>query len=274
LLKRFRPSAVFSMGGYVAAPVMAAALISGIPLVVMEPNALPGLANRRVAGRVYRALVGFEATQAWFPRGKCEVTGVPVRPEFFDIAPKRDGVFTVLITGGSRGARTLNRASLESWSLFRESKRPFRIVHQTGGAEYESLTKAFSMAGVEGEVVPFIRNMPEAFANADVVVGRAGAGSVNEIAAAGMVSVLVPLPFAADDHQRRNAEVLVNAGAARMVPDGEMNGARLFQEVESLRNNPEQLEMMRARVRQFARPGAAERAAEVLEEAAATKKKL
>jgi UDP-N-acetylglucosamine--N-acetylmuramyl-(pentapeptide) pyrophosphoryl-undecaprenol N-acetylglucosamine transferase len=274
LLKRFRPSAVFSMGGYVAAPVMAAALISGIPLVVMEPNALPGLANRRVAGRVYRALVGFEATQAWFPRGKCEVTGVPVRPEFFDIAPKRDGVFTVLITGGSRGARTLNRASLESWSLFRESKRPFRIVHQTGGAEYESLTKAFSMAGVEGEVVPFIRNMPEAFANADVVVGRAGAGSVNEIAAAGMVSVLVPLPFAADDHQRRNAEVLVNAGAARMVPDGEMNGARLFQEVESLRNNPERLEMMRARVRQFARPGAAERAAEVLEEAAATKKKL
>jgi UDP-N-acetylglucosamine--N-acetylmuramyl-(pentapeptide) pyrophosphoryl-undecaprenol N-acetylglucosamine transferase len=106
------------------------------------------------------------------------------------------------------------------------------------------------------------------------VVGRAGAGSVNEIAAAGMVSVLVPLPFAADDHQRRNAEVLVNAGAARMVPDGEMNGARLFQEVESLRNNPKGLEMMRARVRQFARPGAAERAAEVLEEAAATKKKL
>jgi UDP-N-acetylglucosamine--N-acetylmuramyl-(pentapeptide) pyrophosphoryl-undecaprenol N-acetylglucosamine transferase len=274
LLKRFRPCAVFSMGGYVAAPVMAAALISGIPLVVMEPNALPGLANRRVAGRVYRALVGFEATQAWFPQGKCEVTGVPVRPEFFDIAPKRDGVFTVLITGGSRGARTLNRASLESWSLFRESKRPFRIVHQTGAAEYESLAKAFSMAGVEGEVVPFIRNMPEAFANADVVVGRAGAGSVNEISAAGMVSVLVPLPFAADDHQRRNAEVLVNAGAARMVPDGEMNGARLFQEVESLRNDPEQLEMMRARVRQFARAGAAERAAEVLEEAAAMKKKV
>jgi UDP-N-acetylglucosamine--N-acetylmuramyl-(pentapeptide) pyrophosphoryl-undecaprenol N-acetylglucosamine transferase len=274
LLKRFRPSAVFSMGGYVAAPVMAAALISGISLVVMEPNALPGLANRRVAGRVYRALVGFEATKAWFPRGKCEVTGVPVRPEFFDIAPKRDGAFAVLITGGSRGARTLNRASLESWSLIRESKKPFRIVHQTGAAEYESLAKAFSVAGVEGEVVPFIRDMPEAFANADVVVARAGAGSVNEIAAAGMPSVLVPLPFAADDHQRRNAEVLVKAGAARMVPDREMNGERLFQEVETLRNDPEQLEMMRARVRQFARAGAAERAAEVLEEAAAMKKKV
>jgi UDP-N-acetylglucosamine--N-acetylmuramyl-(pentapeptide) pyrophosphoryl-undecaprenol N-acetylglucosamine transferase len=274
LLKRFRPGAVFSMGGYVAAPVMAAALLSGIPLVVMEPNALPGLANRRVAGRVYRALVGFEATQAWFPKGKCEVTGVPVRHEFFDIAPKRNGVFTVLITGGSRGARTLNRASLESWSLFREGERPVRIVHQTGAAEYESLAKAFAVAGVEGEVVPFIRDMPEAFANADVVVARAGAGAVNEIAAAGMASVLVPLPFAADDHQRRNAEVLVKAAAARMVPDGEMNGARLFREIESLRNDPEQLERMRNRVRQFARPGAAERAAEILEEAAVAKKKL
>ena len=272
LLRRFRPGAVFSMGGYVAAPVMAAALMSGIPLVVMEPNALPGLANRRVAGRVYRALVGFEATQAWFPQGKCELTGLPVRPEFFDVKPKRDGVFTVLITGGSRGARTLNRASLESWSLFRESGRPVRIVHQTGAAEYESLVKAFSLAGMEGEAVPFIRDMPEAFGSADVVVARAGGGAVNEIAAGGMASVLVPLPFAADDHQRRNTEVLVNASAARMVPDREMNGARLFQEIESLRNDPEELKRMRNRVRQFARPGAAERAAEILEEAAIGKK--
>jgi UDP-N-acetylglucosamine--N-acetylmuramyl-(pentapeptide) pyrophosphoryl-undecaprenol N-acetylglucosamine transferase len=273
-LKRFRPGAVFSMGGYVAAPVMAAALLSRIPLVVMEPNALPGLANRRVAGRVYRALVGFETTKAWFPQGRCEVTGLPVRPEFFHIPPKREGAFTVLITGGSRGARTLNRASRESWILFRESKTPVRIVHQTGAAEYESLAKAFAGAGLEGEVVPFIRDMPEAFANADIVVARAGAGSVNEIAAAGMASVLVPLPFAADDHQRKNADVLVKAAAARMVPDGEMNGTRLFQEIESLRGDREQLDAMRARVRQFAKPGAAERAAEILEEAAAGKKKL
>ncbi|MGI8960040.1 MAG: undecaprenyldiphospho-muramoylpentapeptide beta-N-acetylglucosaminyltransferase [Bryobacteraceae bacterium] len=274
LLKRFRPGAVFSTGGYVAGPVMAAALICGIPLIVMEPNALPGLANRRVAGRVYRALVGFEATRAWFPRNKCEVTGLPVRPEFFHIPPKRDGLFTVLITGGSRGARTLNQASLESWRLFRESGRPVRIVHQTGATEYEPLAKAFSAAGVEGEVVPFIRDMPEAFMNADIVVGRAGAGAVSEIAAAAMASVLVPLPFAADDHQRRNAEVLVNAAAARMVPDAEMNGTRLFREIESLRENRGQLDAMRARVRQFAKPGAAERAAEILEEASIAKKSL
>jgi len=273
-LRRFRPQAVFSMGGYVAGPVMAAALVCGIPLIVMEPNAVPGLANRRVARRVYRALIGFEATRAWFPEGKCEVTGLPVRSEFFDIQPKREGTFSVLITGGSRGSRTLNRAALESWPIFSESHTPVRVVHQTGAAEYKALANAFAAAEMQGRVVAFIRDMPEAFAQTDVVVGRAGGGAVNEIAAAGMASILVPLPFAADDHQRKNAEVLVEAGAARMVPDREMDGARLFREIEFLRHDREELERMRDRVRQFARRGAAERAAEILEEAATAKKKF
>jgi UDP-N-acetylglucosamine--N-acetylmuramyl-(pentapeptide) pyrophosphoryl-undecaprenol N-acetylglucosamine transferase len=195
---------------------------------------------------------------------------LPVRPEFFHVEPKRNGRFTVLITGGSRGARTLNRASRESWRLFRESGSPVRIVHQSGAAEHEALAKEFAGAQVEGQVVPFLSNMAEAFAQSDLVVARAGAGAVSEIAAAGMPSVLVPFPFAADDHQRRNAEAFVEAGAARMVADGEMNGERLFREVEELRQNPDELERMRNRVRAFARPGAAERAAEVLEEAAKT----
>ncbi|MGA8027159.1 MAG: undecaprenyldiphospho-muramoylpentapeptide beta-N-acetylglucosaminyltransferase [Bryobacteraceae bacterium] len=268
LLRRFDARAVFSMGGYVAGPVMIAAALSAIPLVVMEPNAIPGFANRRIARRVYRALVGFESTRKWFPADKCEVTGLPVRPEFFRVQPKDSGVFTVLITGGSRGARTLNRASRGSWGLFREAGTPIRIVHQTGAAEHEPLAKEFETAGIDGEIVPFIRNMAEAFAGADLVVGRSGAGAVNEIAAAGMPSILIPLPFAADDHQRRNAEALIAVGAARMVPDGEMDGERLFREVEHLRRNAEELERMRERVRRFAKPGAAERAADVLEEAA------
>lgn len=272
LLKRFQPRAVFSMGGYVAGPVMAAATISSIPLVIMEPNAVPGLANRKVARRVYRALVGFESTRAWFPAGNCEVTGLPVRSEFFEVQPKRNGPFTVLITGGSRGARTLNRASLESWKLFRENNIPVRILHQTGVDEYESLAKEFTISGLEGEVVPFVRNMPEFFTRADLVITRAGGGAINEIAAARMPSILVPLPFAADDHQRRNAETLVDAGAARMVLDREMTGTRLFEEIENLRQNREELERMRCHVRQFAKPGAAERAAQVLEEAAETRK--
>jgi UDP-N-acetylglucosamine--N-acetylmuramyl-(pentapeptide) pyrophosphoryl-undecaprenol N-acetylglucosamine transferase len=268
LLGQFQPQAVFSTGGYVAGPVMVAALARRIPLIVMEPNGIPGLANRRVGGRVYRALLGFESASKWFPAGKSEITGLPVRPEFFEVQPKRSGPFTVLITGGSRGARTLNRASRASWSLIREAGAPVRIVHQTGAAEYDALASEFRNAGVAGEVVPFIRNMAEAFANADLVIGRAGAGAVNEIAAAGMPTVLVPLPFAADDHQRSNAESFVEAGAARMVLDRDMNGRRLFEEIEKLRQNPGELHEMRQRVRQFAKARAAERAAEVLEQAA------
>lgn len=268
LIRRFQPQAVFSMGGYVAGPVMLAALSRRIPLIVMEPNAIPGLANRKLGRRVHRALLGFESAARWFPAGKSEVTGLPVRPEFFAVEPKRSGQFTFLITGGSRGARTLNRASRESWSLFREAGVPVRIVHQTGAAEQEALAREFQGAGIDGEVVTFIRDMPRAFAEADLVIGRSGAGNVSEIAAAGMPSVLVPFPFAADDHQRRNAEILVEAGAARMVLDAEMNGERLFREVETLRHNPAELDDMRARVRQFAKPGAAERAADMLEEAA------
>lgn len=267
-LQRFGAHAVFSTGGFVAGPVMAAAVLRRVPLIVMEPNAIPGFANRRVAGRVYRALIGFESTRKWFPTGKSEVTGLPVRPEFFGVQPKQGGTFTVLITGGSRGARTLNRASRECWPLLKESGAPIRIVHQTGAAEHEELARQFATAGVEGEVVPFIRDMPEVFAQADLIVSRAGAGAVNEIAAAGMPSIFVPLPFAADDHQRRNAEAFVQAGAARMVLDAEMNGQRLFREIEDLRRNPADLDRMRTSVRQFARPGAAERAADLLEEAA------
>ncbi len=267
-LRRFRARAVFSTGGYVAGPVMLASLMGRVPLVVMEPNAIPGFANRRVSGRVYRALLGFESTRRWFPPKRSEVTGLPVRPEFFSVRPKQEGVFTVLITGGSRGSRTLNRASRDSWPLFRELATPIRIVHQTGAAEHETLATEFRSAGLAGEVVPFIRNMAQAFAGADLVIGRAGAGSVNEIAAASMPSVLVPFPFAADDHQRKNAEALAEVGAARMVLDAEMTGERLFREVEALLKNPEELARMRKRAHGFAHPGAAERAADVMEEAA------
>jgi UDP-N-acetylglucosamine--N-acetylmuramyl-(pentapeptide) pyrophosphoryl-undecaprenol N-acetylglucosamine transferase len=267
LLRRVRAHAVFSTGGYVAGPVMLAAVLARIPLIVMEPNAVPGFANRRIAGRVHRALLSFESTRAWFPAGRSEVTGLPVRPEFFALRAKQGGTFTLLITGGSQGARTLNRASRESWPLFRQNGSPLRLIHQSGPAERAALAQEFSAVGLEGEVVPFIGNMAAAFGEADLVVSRAGAGTFTEIAAAAVPSILVPLPFAADDHQRRNAERLVEAGAARMVLDSEMNGSRLFREVEALRRNPETLADMRGRVRSFARPQAAERAAALLEEA-------
>ncbi len=270
ILRHFRPAAVFSTGGFVAGPVSVSALLLGTPLIIMEPNAVPGVANRKIGKRVYRALLGFEETRKWFPPLASEVTGLPVRKEFFANRLKDSGPFTVLITGGSRGARTLNRAGRESWPLFRDSASPVRIIHQTGAAEYEALSEAFRESGLDGEVVPFISDMAAAFREADLVVGRSGAGGVNEIAAAGMPSVLVPFPFAADDHQRRNAEALAREGAARMILDPELTGERLFSEIEALREHPESLARMREQVKRFAKPGAAERAADVLEEAAAS----
>lgn len=268
VLRSVRPDAVFSTGGYVTGPVMLAAILRRVPLVILEPNATPGLANRAVRRFVYCALLGFESTRRWFSDSRSEVLGLPIRSEFFRIERQPHDRFTILVTGGSLGARTLNRASRESWSLFRQVRDSIRILHQSGPREHELLRDEFRKSGLEGEVVPFIPDMPKAFAQADLVVARAGAGSVNEIAAGGMASVLVPLPFAADDHQRRNAEALVQAGAASMVLDAELDGKRLFEEVEKLREAPAILERMRAEARKFAKPDAALRAADILESAA------
>ena len=262
-------AAVFSMGGYVAGPPVIAALASGVPVVVMEPNAVPGFTNRRIAMYVRRALIAFPETARYFPFGRTEVTGLPVREEFFSIPPKPcEGKFTLLITGGSQGSRTLNRAARESWPLFREVGLALRIIHQTGPGAYEEWRAAFEASGLEGEVLPFIADMPAAFAQADLVVCRSGAGAVAELAAAGKPSVLSPFPFAADQHQLRNAEAFARAGAARLVEDGEMTGERLFEAVAQLAADPAGLARMGAAARGLAHPGAARRAAEVLEEVA------
>ena len=258
--------AVFSMGGYVAGPPVLAALARRKPVVVMEPNAIPGFTNRRIARFVARAAVNFPETARFFPRGRTEVTGMPVRDAFFRIAPRRRGtVLQVLVTGGSQGSRTLNRALGQCWPVLRHRGTRVRIVHQTGAADYESVRAAFAMSGVDGEVAPFIRDMPGAFAQADLVICRSGAGTVSELAAAGKPSILVPFPFAADDHQTRNAEAMAGAGAARMVADRDCNGERLANTIEEVGGN---LERMGEAAKRLARPGAAVRAAEILEEEA------
>lgn len=264
VLDRVRPAAVFSMGGYVAGPVLLAALWKRIPAVVMEPNAVPGFTHRKLARFVARALVSFPETARWFPGQGTEVTGLPVREEFFALQPKPRGQkLTVLITGGSQGSRTLNRAAEESWPLW--PKGSVRLIHQTGPAACEEISSKFRLAGVEGEVQPFLSDMPAAFASADLAVSRAGMGAVSELAAAGKPSILVPLPTAADQHQLHNAEALARAGAARLVLDAELNGRRLVDEVLKLAGDAGALETMGQAARAFAKPGAARRAAEVLE---------
>jgi UDP-N-acetylglucosamine--N-acetylmuramyl-(pentapeptide) pyrophosphoryl-undecaprenol N-acetylglucosamine transferase len=260
-------AAVFSMGGYVAGPPVMAALVARKPVVVMEPNAVPGFTNRVISRFVSRALISFPETAAFFPKGRTEMTGLPVREEFFRIEPKAPGsVLNLLITGGSQGSRTLNTAARESWPLFHEARIPVRIVHQTGTQAFEQISSDFAQSGLEGEIVPFIADMPAAFAAADLVICRAGAGTVSELAAAGRASVLVPFPFAADDHQTRNAEAMQRGNAARMIRDAEMTGEMLYKTVKALESAS--LSQMGQAARRFAKPGAAMRAADILEEVA------
>jgi UDP-N-acetylglucosamine--N-acetylmuramyl-(pentapeptide) pyrophosphoryl-undecaprenol N-acetylglucosamine transferase len=264
LLKADRPAAVFSTGGYAAGPVLLAALWQRIPIVILEPNAVPGFTHRRLARYVDRALVSFESAAKWFPQGRAEVTGLPVRDEFFQVPDKPVSIpLTVLITGGSQGSRTLNRAAQESWPMW--DKASVRLIHQTGRAAYDELAPRFRSSGAPGDITAFLDDMPGTFAQADLVVTRCGMGAVSELAAAGKPAILVPLPGASDQHQLRNAEAFAEAGAGVIVLDREMNGARLVEEVNKLISHPERLREMAASARCFARRGAAQRAAEILE---------
>jgi UDP-N-acetylglucosamine--N-acetylmuramyl-(pentapeptide) pyrophosphoryl-undecaprenol N-acetylglucosamine transferase len=268
ILDRLRPHAIFSMGGYVAGPVLIAASYKRIPIAMMEPNTVPGFAHRRLARYAACALLSFEETARWFPKARTEITGLPIREEFFAVPAKSPGAaITVLITGGSQGSRTLNRAVEESWPLW--PKASVRLIHQTGARMYDELAQRFRASGIEGEISPFLAAMPQAFAAADIVVSRAGMGAVSELAAAGKPSLLVPFPGASDDHQLHNARAMEKAGAARLVLDREMNGARLVEEVSRLTADPQLLTAMGTAARAFAKPGAARRAADILEGLAA-----
>jgi UDP-N-acetylglucosamine--N-acetylmuramyl-(pentapeptide) pyrophosphoryl-undecaprenol N-acetylglucosamine transferase len=254
-------SGVFSMGGYVAAPVMIAAWLRRIPIVIMEPNAMPGVTNSRFGKIARKVLVSFQEAAEHFPKDKVEVTGLPVRREFFEI-PDREPQqqLTVLITGGSQGSRRLNQAVEEAWPLL--GNMGVYLIHQAGKTDYDAVLTKFRAQSVAGQLLPFISDMPEAFSQADVVVCRSGAGTVSELAAAGKPSILVPFPFAADDHQMHNAKALEKIGAAVVVRDQEMSGARLARELAKL--DAERLKSMGAAARTFAKPGAALRAAETL----------
>ncbi len=235
------PHAVFSMGGYVAGPASLAALVSGVPLVIMEPNAVPGFTNRHIARWVTRALVTFPETETYFPTGLAEVTGRPVREEFFAITPKPEGsTFTVLITGGSQGSRTLNNAARESWPLFKSAGTRVRLIHQTGQAMFDELKNEWERTGLSGEIRPFISDMPAAFAQADLIICRSG-GTVSEVAAAGKPSVMIPFPFAADQHQLKNAQAFERAGACRVFLDKEWTGQNLFYMTNEFMANRKQL---------------------------------
>lgn len=255
ILREFAPDLIFSIGGYASGPTVVAGWLRRTPCVLLEPNAIPGLTNRLLGRLATRVCVGFPRTVASFPEGKAVCTGNPVRWNAADLPATtnlegKTARFTVLIIGGSAGARRLNQtlpyafASLNQQADSAGSFCPLRIIHQTGKAAYAEVTHVYEQLGVQAEVVAFIESMDAAYAAADLVICRAGATTVAELTALGKPAIFVPYPYAADDHQRANAQVLVQAGAALMILDAELTIKRVSQAVQSLIQDPARLEAM------------------------------
>lgn len=235
LLRAFRPDVVVGVGGYASGPAMMAAILLRVPTLAFEPNAVPGLANRLVGRFVDGAAVNFASTARYFQNGR--VTGIPVQREFFEIGEKAEGSERVLVFGGSQGARVLNEVMPAVAGVLLERFPGATIVHQVGGRNAESAAAAYTVAGVESErlrVVPYLDGMVREIAAADVVLCRSGASTVAELAAAGRAAVLVPFAAAADDHQRKNADVLVEAGAAAMILERDLTAERAVEVVSGL----------------------------------------
>lgn len=265
LIREFKPDAVFGVGGYASGPGMAGALLAGVPTMAFEPNAMPGLANRLVGRRVQAAAVNFTAAAKWFRN--VEVTGIPVRPEFFALQPPPAGPPHLLIFGGSQGARILNTTLPKVVPALLDAVPGLTILHQAGARHAETTKTAYAATGADPQrwtVQAFLDDMPARFARANLVMARSGASTVAELAAAGKPSLLVPFAAAADDHQRRNAEELVKVNAAEMILERDLTPERLLQSLVELLQSPERLPQMGAAAKTQAHPGAAERIAETL----------
>ena len=277
IIREFQPGAVLGVGGYASGPAMAAALWLKVPAMAFEPNAMPGLANRLVGKRVKAAAVNFPAAAAWFRNA--EVTGVPVRPDFFSLpappaAPPDAPVAPphLLIFGGSQGARIFNTQLPKLMPALLCAVPGLTVLHQSGARHAAATEEAYQASGADPsrfQVQPFLDDMPAQFARAHLVMSRSGASTVAELAAAGKPSLLVPFAAATDEHQRRNAEAMVQAGAAVMLEEKDLEiPEHLLAALTGLLNDPTRLAAMSAAARTQAHPGAAERIADCLAELA------
>ena len=268
VLKKHCPIAAFGVGGYAAGPMLLASWLRGIPNVIFEPNAEPGFTNKVLARFSRKIATGYEiSARTW--GDKALVTGCPVRPEFFAIAPRVPvKPFRLLVTGGSQGALPINRTFVDSMDRIAERKGEMSIVHQTGERDYHAVRTAYARREMNAEVVPFLTNMPERFASADIIVCRAGAITAAEIAAASRAAVFIPFGRATDSHQLRNAQEMVRAGAGRLITESELTAERLTTEIFSLVDHPEQIQSMAAAARKLARPDAAREIVNLIEKGA------
>jgi UDP-N-acetylglucosamine--N-acetylmuramyl-(pentapeptide) pyrophosphoryl-undecaprenol N-acetylglucosamine transferase len=261
VIGRHRPDVVIGVGGYSSGPVVALAAARGIPTLLMEQNAMPGLTNRLLARLVTAAAVTYDASLAFFGR-KAFVAGNPVRPEFFHGEAYGNhgsppGAARVLVFGGSQGAHAINVAMVEAAPRLAAATPRLAVTHQTGERDLEMVRDGYRRAGLEARVEPFLFTMDVEMKSADLVVCRSGATTLAELTAARRPSILIPFPQATDDHQRKNAEALVARGAARMIEQRDLTGERMAAAILSLAGDADRRRRMSDEAAQMARPDAA-----------------
>jgi UDP-N-acetylglucosamine--N-acetylmuramyl-(pentapeptide) pyrophosphoryl-undecaprenol N-acetylglucosamine transferase len=260
MIRAFSPSLVMGMGSYAAGPVCLSARLLGIPTAIHEQNSYPGLANRILCRFVDRVFISFEESREYFKGGDLVWTGNPVREELVaspPSAPGRGGGFTILVLGGSQGATAVNDAVIAALARPEMKERRPTVVHQTGEADLERVREAYRAEGIEAEAAPFIQDMAGVYGRADLVVSRAGATTLFELAALGKPSVLIPYPHATNQHQKANAMSLVRGGGAEMILQEDLDGEVLARVLMKYMDHPEALAAMGSKARAMGRPEAA-----------------
>lgn len=262
-LLRVRPQAVLGVGGYASGPlVLMARVLKSLLLIsprtaILEQNSVPGMTNRILGRLVDRVFTAFPGMERQFEPQKVLLTGNPVRSAMKLLPPARRDPFTVFVFGGSQGAQGINSLVLESLPLFEDIKEHIQFTHQTGEKDYERVLDGHRKAGMNSRVEKFIHDMPSAYSAASLLVCRAGSSTLAEIAAVGRAAVLVPFPFASDNHQEKNARVFVDADAAFLLVQKTSNGLDLARIIRKCYLEPAILEQMEKRVTHFYKPDAA-----------------
>ncbi|MBX3021156.1 MAG: undecaprenyldiphospho-muramoylpentapeptide beta-N-acetylglucosaminyltransferase [Bdellovibrionales bacterium] len=262
LLRRERPVFVLGVGGHASGPLLLMASLLRYRSAIWEPNAMPGLANRILSRYVDECWVVFDEARRHLRGGKMHLAGMPVRKEIENtaLALRPSEKFRLLIFGGSQGARGINNTTVEMIKADPAWARGFKIVHQTGPVDYARIKEAYGglLQSHDIDLREYLHDMGDQYAAADLVVCRSGTGTLSELAACGKAAVLIPFPFASDDHQRKNAESLVSKGAAQMIIQKDLSPRSLRGEIDRLRNHPEELKRMAQEIRSFHHPRAAE----------------
>jgi len=260
ILKQFAPDIVVGVGGYASGPVVLAAHFMSFPTAIAEQNAIPGVTNKILGHFADRIFITYEQTQDCFSQKKVVFSGNPVRASFAvqSIRTKKEKNYRqLLVFGGSQGAEAINKSMMDMLPLLTGMKKELRILHQTGARQLEDMKKAYEKSGLQAEVTPFIVGMAQAYADADLIICRAGATSLAEITAAGKAAVLIPYPWAANNHQLKNAQALKAEGAAEVIEEKELSGEKLFDVVSNLLGDEKKLRMMEENSSRVSRVGAA-----------------